>query len=304
MRRRSTPTGWSPSSPTTLPGDLTSCRHARRQRLRDCATTTYAYDGDGEQTSHHRPGREPLRCQRRELHHRHRLQHRRAARPPSPRLAASGAPSLRAPPPTATTPNGNQTTVQDARGYTTTTSLQRRRQGDLGHRSRRERGPDLLRRRRQHRSDRSAGRRGREQPHPGVLPDLLPVRVRQPAAPLTPPCPAFDALGKQTQQTSPAPAGQSGYETTTYTYDGNGNVTQTTAPPAGNGGAESGHRRHLRQRRAAGLRDDRVRHISGVDDHVLLRPEREQDRRRGPRRQRLRHRGLRGILAMDREFHV
>ena len=47
---------------------------------------------------------------------------------------------------------------------------------------------------------------------------------------------AFNALGKQTQQTSPAPAGQSGYETTTYSYDGNGNVTQTTAPPAGNGG--------------------------------------------------------------------
>ena len=47
---------------------------------------------------------------------------------------------------------------------------------------------------------------------------------------------AFNALGKQTQQTSPAPAGQSGYETTTYTYDGNGNVTQTTAPPATNGG--------------------------------------------------------------------
>jgi hypothetical protein len=32
--------------------------------------------------------------------------------------------------------------------------------------------------------------------------------------------------------TTPAPAGQTGHETTTYTYDGNGNVITTTAPPA------------------------------------------------------------------------
>jgi len=46
----------------------------------------------------------------------------------------------------------------------------------------------------------------------------------------------FNALGKQTQQTTPAPAAQSGYETTTYTYDGNGNPTRTTAPPTSSGG--------------------------------------------------------------------
>ena len=36
--------------------------------------------------------------------------------------------------------------------------------------------------------------------------------------------------------TTPAPAGQSGYETTTYTYDGDGNLIETTAPPAASGG--------------------------------------------------------------------
>jgi RHS repeat-associated protein len=48
---------------------------------------------------------------------------------------------------------------------------------------------------------------------------------------------AFDALGKQTQQTSPAPAGQSGYETTSYSYDGGGNLLTTTAPATSNGGS-------------------------------------------------------------------
>lgn len=48
----------------------------------------------------------------------------------------------------------------------------------------------------------------------------------------------FDANGNKTQETTPAPAGQSGYETTSYTYDGNGNVLTTTAPPASNGGPD------------------------------------------------------------------
>jgi RHS repeat-associated protein len=48
----------------------------------------------------------------------------------------------------------------------------------------------------------------------------------------------YNVLGKQTQVTTPAPASQSGYETTTYVYDGNGNLTQTSAPPATNGGPD------------------------------------------------------------------
>ena len=55
-------------------------------------TTVTAYNSDGQQNLRHR------------------------------RLAASARPSRLASPPTATTPNGNQTTVQDARSYTTTTA--------------------------------------------------------------------------------------------------------------------------------------------------------------------------------------
>ena len=47
----------------------------------------------------------------------------------------------------------------------------------------------------------------------------------------------FNALGFKTQKTTPAPAGQSGYETTSYTYDGNGNLLTTTSPPVSAGGS-------------------------------------------------------------------
>ena len=62
------------------------------------------------------------------------------------------------------------------------------------------------------------------------------------------------------QQTTPAPAGQSGYETTTYAYDGNGNLLTTHRPARHQRRAEPGHRRHLQRRRAARVADDRVRH--------------------------------------------
>jgi len=47
----------------------------------------------------------------------------------------------------------------------------------------------------------------------------------------------YNALGQKTQQSTPAPGGQTGYETITYTYDANGNLLTTTAPPATNGGS-------------------------------------------------------------------
>jgi RHS repeat-associated protein len=47
----------------------------------------------------------------------------------------------------------------------------------------------------------------------------------------------FNAQKQATQKTTPAPAGQSGYETTTYSYDGEGNLVTTTAPPVSNGGS-------------------------------------------------------------------
>ncbi len=45
----------------------------------------------------------------------------------------------------------------------------------------------------------------------------------------------FDGAGNQVSVTSPAPAGQTGSETTTATYDGNGNLLTTTAPPTSGG---------------------------------------------------------------------
>src|SRR5258708_33023643 len=46
----------------------------------------------------------------------------------------------------------------------------------------------------------------------------------------------FNALGQKTQETTPAPAGQSGDKATSYTYDPDGDLLTTTAPPATNGG--------------------------------------------------------------------
>jgi RHS repeat-associated protein len=48
----------------------------------------------------------------------------------------------------------------------------------------------------------------------------------------------YDAAGDKTEQTTPAPAGQSGYETTTYGYDADGNLVDTTAPPTASGGPD------------------------------------------------------------------
>jgi RHS repeat-associated protein len=48
----------------------------------------------------------------------------------------------------------------------------------------------------------------------------------------------YGAARDKTEQTTPAPAGQSGYETTTYAYDGDGNLTQTTEPSATDGGPD------------------------------------------------------------------
>ena len=46
----------------------------------------------------------------------------------------------------------------------------------------------------------------------------------------------YNGLGERTAMTTPAPAGQSGFETTSFSYDANGNLTQTVAPATSNGG--------------------------------------------------------------------
>jgi RHS repeat-associated protein len=46
----------------------------------------------------------------------------------------------------------------------------------------------------------------------------------------------YNAEGQVTSKTAPAPAGQSGYETTSYTYNADGQPTQISSPPTTNGG--------------------------------------------------------------------
>jgi YD repeat-containing protein len=51
----------------------------------------------------------------------------------------------------------------------------------------------------------------------------------------------YNAAGEVTQETTPLPAGQTSstpYETTSYTYDADGNLTETDTPPATTGGAD------------------------------------------------------------------
>ena len=47
----------------------------------------------------------------------------------------------------------------------------------------------------------------------------------------------FDGQGQKTAMYTPAPAGQTGFETTTYAYDSDGDLITTTAPPATSGGS-------------------------------------------------------------------
>ena len=133
-------------------------------------------------------------------------------------------------------PDGNQTTVKDARTYTTTTTYNADDKPTL------VTDPDSHATLTCYDGD---GNTAQTVPPVGVA-----------AGSLTPAsCPAaypagystrlagdatvdtLNALGQKSQETTPAPAGQTGYETTTYTYDANGNLLQTTAPSTANGGS-------------------------------------------------------------------
>jgi trimeric autotransporter adhesin len=132
--------------------------------------------------------------------------------------------------------NGNQTTLEDARGYVTTTAYNADNKATL------VTNPDGDATLTCYDGD---GNVAQTVPAVGVAANSLTAascpasypsgytdRLASDAAAST-----FNALGKQTQQTTPAPAGQSGYETTIYSYDASGNLLSTTAPATSNGGA-------------------------------------------------------------------
>ena len=84
------------------------------------AKTTYTYDGDGEQASATSPDGNLPGSQRRQLHHRHGLQRRRG----NYLVTEAGGTGATVTPRTTSygyDGDGNQTTITDARGYTTTT---------------------------------------------------------------------------------------------------------------------------------------------------------------------------------------
>jgi trimeric autotransporter adhesin len=134
--------------------------------------------------------------------------------------------------------NGDQVTVQDARGYATTTTYNADNQAVL---VKNPAGNATLS------CYNSAGEVAETVPAAGVAAGGLSA-ASCPSfgavySPLTNPLLApdatmytYDASGQKTAVYSPAPAGQSGYETTTYTYDDGGNLIETVAPPASNAG--------------------------------------------------------------------
>ena len=100
--------------------------------------------------------------------------------------------------------------------------------------------------------------------------------------------------------TTPAPAGQSGHETTTYGYDSAGNLTTVTAPPTSNsGGAPNDVTAYtydaanelLTTTTGAGT-------ATAATASYLLRPQRGEDRHRAWRRQHLGGRRLLDLVAL------
>jgi RHS repeat-associated protein len=131
--------------------------------------------------------------------------------------------------------DGNQVTVQDARGFTTTTSFTADDKPTL------VTNPD---------GDAtltcydSYGNVAQVVPPVGVAANSLTAgscpaaypagytdRLATDAITYT-----YNVEGQRTAMTTPAPAGQSGSETTSYAYDGDGNLVTATAPPTANGG--------------------------------------------------------------------
>lgn len=221
-------------------GDLTSSSTPDGNANGETATTTYSYDGDGEQTSMTSPDGNltganagnytTLTTWNGDRQETAVTEGGGTGHTVTPRTTNYGYDG-----------NGNQATVQDPRGYTTTTTYNADNQATL------IQNPDnnltLT-------CYDGVGNVTQTVPPVGVAANSLgasscptsypggydPSRhmLASDATMYT-----FNVLGQQTAQYTPLPSGQSGppnYETTTYIYDGNGNVLSTTAPPAINGG--------------------------------------------------------------------
>jgi RHS repeat-associated protein len=215
-------------------GDLTSSATPDGNSGGELATTTYGYDGDGEQTSTTAPDGNlsganagnytTITAWNNDAQKTSVSQGDGTGHTVSPRVTNYGYDG-----------NGNQTTVQDARSYTTTTTYNADDKPSL------VTNPDNNSTLACYDGD---GNTAQTVPAVGVAANSLTVascptsypagystRLASDATTY-----AFNGPGLKTQMTTPAPAGQSGSETTSYAYDGNGNLVQTTAPPTANGG--------------------------------------------------------------------
>lgn len=212
-------------------GDLTSSA-APDGNSSEIAKTTYTYDGDGEQTATTSPdgnlsGANAGNYTTTTTYN---------ADGEATTVTQAGGTGATAPPRPTTNgydANGNKTTVQDARSYTTTTG------------NNADDKPTLV-------TDPLGnatltcydgdGNTTQTVPPAGVAAGSLTAascptsypsgygdRLATDATTYT-----FDANGNQTARTTPAPAGQTGYETTTSSYDAAGNLIGTIAPPASN----------------------------------------------------------------------
>ena len=97
---------------------------------------------------------------------------------------------------------------------------------------------------------------------------------------------SYDALGDKTTVTTPAPAGQSGFETTTNVYDLAGQLKTTTSPPASNDTGAPAEVTSYTYDAAGELLTTDQHGSPRLDDQLLLRPRRRQDRDRCTGRQR------------------
>jgi RHS repeat-associated protein len=215
-------------------GDLVSSATPDGNSGGELATTTYVYDADGEQTSSTAPDGN-LTGANAGNYTTVTAYNNDGLKTTVTQAGGSGATVTPRPTTYGYDADGNQTSAEDARGYTTTTDYNADDKPSL------VTDPD---------SDSTLtcydgdGNTTQTVPAVGVAADSLTAA----SCPTTYPAgystrlaadataDTFNALGQKTQETTPAPAGQSGYETTAYTYDGNGNQLTVTAPPATTGG--------------------------------------------------------------------